>query len=270
MTASISFNTIATRPATFGRLSGLRSLLRKDATEWVRGRRAWIVLIVTTAFMTLSAANGWISAQIVAGLPAGVEAPTFTLSPTDNLLVAISSQIFVLAAILAVVSLIVAERQSGTLSWTASKPVSRSAIWLSKWLSASGILALTAGLLPLAATTAVVVVLYGAPPIELVAGGLLGIIGMVVFFAALGLAAGTVMPGQAAIAATGFGVFAVVPALTGLIPVSVAPFLPTSILSWSLEAAAGMDAGWMTPIAWAAWTSLLVAFAMRRMSRLEL
>lgn len=270
MTASISFNSIARDAADTGRLTGLRSLLRKDVTEWVRGRRAWIVAIVTTAFMALSAANGWIIAQVAPSLPPGGEPPTFSLSPTDNLLAAISSQIFVLAAILAVVSLIATERQAGTLAWTASKPISRTAIWLSKWLSASGMLILVAGLLPLAAATVVVVVLYGAPPFALVAGGLLGMAGTMAFFAALGLAAGTVMPGQAAVAATGFGVFALVPALSGLIPVPVGPFLPTSILSWSLELAAGMEPGLVTPFAWIGWTAILVAYATRRMDRLEL
>ena len=38
-----------------------------------------------------------------------------------------------------------------------------------------------------------------------------GMVAVVTFFAAVGLAAGTVMPGQAAITATGIGVFAMVP-----------------------------------------------------------
>ena len=28
------------------RLAGLGALLRKDATEWIRGRRAWVVFVV--------------------------------------------------------------------------------------------------------------------------------------------------------------------------------------------------------------------------------
>jgi ABC-type transport system involved in multi-copper enzyme maturation permease subunit len=236
----------------------------------LRGRRAWIVLGITTVFMVLSSANGWIAAQIAASLPPDVVPPEVNLSAVDNLVAAVATQIFVLAAIFAVVSLLVAERQAGTLAWTASKPVSRSAIWLSKWLSASAMLALTAGILPFAATSGLVVVLYGPPPVELVGAILFGIVASVVFFAALGLAAGTVMPGQAAIAATGFGVFAVVPALVGLLPLPLAPFLPTSILSWSLATASGVDAGWVTPVAWAVWTALLVAFGLQRMHRLEL
>jgi len=270
MTASISFETTLNRPTAYGRLTGLRSLVRKDAHEWLRGRRAWIVLAITTAFMVLSAANGWISSQIASMIPADVQAPTFTLSPADNLMAAVGGQIYVLAAIFAVVSLIVAERQSGTLAWTASKPVSRSAIWLSKMLSASGVLALSAVIVPFAVTTGLVVVLYGMPPVELVVAAGFGMTAIVVFFAALGLAAGTVMPGQAAIAATGFGFFALVPALAGLIPLPLTPFLPTSIVGWSVATASGVDAGWVTPIAWAIWTAVLVGFSIRQMNRMEL
>jgi ABC-2 type transport system permease protein len=270
MNATITLDSTAARPASYGRMPGLRPLIRKEVTEWIRGRRAVIVLTVTTAFMALTAANGWIGAQIAGAIPPDVEAPAFSLSPIENLLAALSTQIFVVAAIFAVVSLVIAERQSGTLAWIASKPVSRTAVWLSKWLSAGAILAVAAGLVPVAVTTAVVTVLYGPPPVELVLGGSLGIVATVIFFAALGLAAGTVMPGQAAVAATGFGVFALVPALAGLIPLPITPLLPTSIFSWAMATASGVDAGWATPVAWAAWTTTLAWFGSRRLGRLEL
>ena len=35
-------------PTAAGRFLGLRPLLRKDRTEWMRGRRAWIVAVVVT------------------------------------------------------------------------------------------------------------------------------------------------------------------------------------------------------------------------------
>jgi ABC-type transport system involved in multi-copper enzyme maturation permease subunit len=275
VTSQLSYDAGTSRTASYGPLVGLGALFRKDVREWLRGRRAWVLLVVTTAFMALSAANGWISAQIVAALPPGaetpgIEVPEYSLSPLDNLLTAIGTQIFVLATILAVVSLIVAERQTGTLAWTASKPVSRAAIWLSKWLSSSVMLAITAAIVPFAATLGVVVALYGAPPIELFVAGLLGAVALIMFFAALGLAAGTVMPGQAAIAAVGFGYFAVVPTLVGLVPLPLAPFLPTSILTWALGLAVGQDVGLISPIAWAVWTAGLAWFAINRMNRMEL
>ena len=271
MTASIINERPSDAPA-FGRFAGLGALVRKDATEWVRGRRAGVVFAVSAIFMVLTAANAWITARVSEALPPDVQPPEMpgSFAPLDNVLGAVSAQVFVLAAIFAVGSLIVGERDRGTLAWVASKPVSRGSIWISKWLSASGILAVSAVVAPVALTVLAASVLYGIPepgPVVVVTGGA---IAEVAFYAALGLAAGTVLPGQPAIVATGFAVFALAPVVVGLVPLPVGPFLPTSILAWSVGAATGADVGWVTPIAWAAGTGGIVALAVRRMGRLEL
>src|SRR3954451_23535035 len=155
--------------------AGLGALVRKDTTEWIRGRRAWVVAIVTSLFMVLTAANGWITAQIAATLPAGAEAPEVgSQVPLDNLLAAVGAQIWVMAAIFAVGSLIVVERQSGTLSWVASKPVSRPMIWISKWVTSTAMLAVSAVLVPMLITVATVAALYGAPSVPMVIGLVIG------------------------------------------------------------------------------------------------
>lgn len=272
MTAStITDARVAPTSSSFGRLAGLRALLRKDATEWVRGRRVWVVLAISSAFMVLSAANGWIIARIAESLPPDVAPPTpGSLVPLDNILAAVSAQVFVLATIFAVASLLVAERDSGTLAWVASKPVTRSSIWLSKWISASAILVVAAGLIPLALTVALVVVLYGVPPVGAVVGLAVGIAALVTFFAAVGLAAGTILPGQPAIAAAGFGVFALTPVLPAIVPFDVTPLLPTSILPWPAMALSGEAMPWITPVAWLVITTGLVLLALRRMARIQL
>lgn len=257
------------RPAI--RSAGLAALVRKDAREWVRGRRAWVVFVITTLFMVLAAANAWITARIIEVLPPDVQAPQApeSLAPFDNLVQAFGSQVFVLAAVFAVASLLVHERESGTLAWVASKPVSRDAIWLAKWFSASGVLAVAAVVAPLALTVAAVVAMYGAPSLTAVVVLAIGGIATVAFFAALGLAASTVVPGQPAVAAIGFGTMLLVPLIAGIVP-AAGPLLPTSMLSWSIAAAAGMDVGFVTPIAWAIATAALVAGAIVRMRRIEL
>ena len=271
MTASV----ITERPAAapdFGRFAGLRALVRKDATEWMRGRRTWIVFIIATLWTVLAAANAWIIMQARDLLPADVEPealPT-SLAAMDNLLMGFGSQVFVLAAVFAVASLLVRERESGTLAWVASKPVSRESIWVSKWLSSSVMLAVAAVVAPLVVTVAAVVAMYGAPDPVGVAIITLGGIAAVVFYAALGLAAGTVLPGQPAIVAVGLAAYALVPALLGLIPLPLAQFLPTSIVGWSVGAAMGADVPWVTPVAWAIGTAIVVAFGIRRMNRIEL
>jgi ABC-2 type transport system permease protein len=254
------------------RFAGLGALVRKDVTEWIRGRRAWIVFVISSLFMVLTAANAWINVRIIEALPADVDPPDMpaSLAPLDNLFAAVSTQIFVLAAIFAVASLIVRERESGTLAWVASKPVSRSSIWLSKWLTSSAILAVTAVLAPLAVTALAVAAMYGAPDAGVVLVIAAGAAALVAFYAALGLAAGTVMPGQPAIVATGFMVFALAPVIVSLIPLPIGPFLPTSIFAWAAGFVGGEPVGWVTPIAWLVGTAIVIGFSLRRMSRMEL
>jgi ABC-2 type transport system permease protein len=271
MTAQIVSGAVAAPRPADRPVAGFGALVRKDITEWTRGFRAWVVLAVTTAFMVLTAANGWITSQIIAALPQGAEAPApASLVPMDNLLAAVGAQVFVLAAIFAVGSLVVSERQSGTLAWVASKPVSRSAIWLAKWASSSAMLALSAVIVPLAVTVVLVVALYGAPPVGVVAGFAAGMIALVVFFAAVGLTAGTIVPGQPAVIGVGFVVFALLPVLGGILGDTVAALLPTSILPWFAGLATGMPVGWATPVAFAVATAAVAGIGLYRMNRMEL
>ena len=69
MTAIAAGATSAATQPMSGRFLGLRPLLRKDATEWMRGRRAWIVAVVTTLFMVLTAANGAITTYVRNNFP---------------------------------------------------------------------------------------------------------------------------------------------------------------------------------------------------------
>ena len=191
MTASTSVTRPdqALAPTSLGVLPGFGGLVRKELTEWRRGRRAWIVLIVATLFMTLTAVNSWLVA-ILAPTEGGEPLPEPILDPMANLVAAVSTQIFVVIAIFAVMSLIVSERESGTLAWTASKPVSRAAIWLAKWVSSTAMLGLLAGLAPLVATVVLVVVVYGGLPILPVLIMAVGIVMAIALFVAIGLAIG--------------------------------------------------------------------------------
>ena len=254
------------------RLAGLGALLSKDTTEWLRGRRAWVVLAVSVTFMALAAGNGWIVTQLTSMLPpeAGAEVGAGLAGALDNLLAAVGAQVFVLATILAVGSLLVSERQAGTLAWVASKAVSRRSIWLSKWISAFGMIAATAVVLPLATTVALVTVLYGAPDAALVAGLAVGMLSVVAFFAAVGILAGTVLTSQVGVVGAGFGVFVLMPILGGLLPPEIGAMLPVSMLTWAAGIASGMPASWTTPVAFAIVLAAIVAVGLWRMDRMEL
>ena len=272
MTASIvSSPARVAGQATSRPLTGVGPLFRKELGEWTHGKRIWVILTVSTLFMTLAAANGAITSWIVANTPeAAASAQPISLVPLANFMAGVSSQIFVLVAIFAAMSLLVAERERGTLSWVASKPVSRGAIWVSKWLAAVVVVSVTAGLVPLLATAGVVTVLYGAVPVDVLLLVTAGMVASILFIIAVVLAASTVVPGQPAVAAIGFAVFFLPQLIVGLLPGQVGAFLPTAILPWAIGLAAGADVGFVTPIAFSASVAALVAFATWRMGRIEL
>ena len=251
---------------------GFRPLLRKDLAEWAHGPRAWVVLIVTTLFMALSAANSWINAWVVANFPsdATVTHGPISMVPLDNVMAAVGSQIFIVAAVFASMSLLVAERDSGALAWLASKPVARGGIWASKAVAAAAMLWLVAAIIPLAIVTAIVTILYGAPAAGPIVVLVIGAGAAIAFYVAVVLTASTFVPSQPAVAAIGLAAMVLPTILAGLLPVHVEPYLPTTILSWAAGLAAGADVGLATPIAWLVSMAILVAIAIRRMEALEL
>ena len=267
MTASI-----ITPAASVGtpRLAGLGALVRKERLEWFRGRRAWVVAIVTTVLMVLTAANAWINMTLRGAFPseetAGLE--PLSMAPLDNIGMAVSAQLFVVVAILALASLVARERESGTLAWVASKPVARSSIFAAKWIAATAMLAVVAAIVPLGITAALAVPLYGIPDgPPLVAMGA-GMIALLVFYAAVALTLGTILPSTAAVAGVTFAVYAL-PLFVGFIP-AVMQFLPHSIIGWLIGVAGGADVGFVTPISWAVVTVAIAAIGIRRLDRLEL
>jgi ABC-2 type transport system permease protein len=260
--------------ATLGRtrLLGLGNLVRKDLAEWFHGKRPWLVLGITSSVFALTAANARITEWAAASFPADPgDGPAKVMSqlPLDNLLIALGTQFLVLAVIFATMSLLIAERDSGTLAWTISKPVSRTSVLVSKWLTSTLILWVAAVVIPLGLTTAVVTVLYGAPDLAAVAALGVLLIAVPAFFVAVSLAAATFVPSQAAVGAIGLAVLAVPPIVGGIIP-AVAPFFPTSIFDWAVAVSMGGQASIATPIAWLVGMVALLVIARRRLNGMDL
>ena len=256
--------TVATPAA--GRLPGFGGLFRKELTEWRRARRSWMVFGVSALFMTLGSLNAWLISILPADITEEAEPPI--LDPLVNLIGPISTHIFVIAAIFAIMALIAAERESGTLAWTASKPVSRSAIWLAKFASASGVLWIIAGVVPLVATVAVVVVLYGSVPVSTVVAVAIGMGMVIALYVAVALTASTLVTSQAAVAGITLAVVALAPMIAAFLPDPT--LMPTSILDWSVKVGVGEPFSIISPIGWALTVGALVAFSLRRMERMEL
>jgi ABC-type transport system involved in multi-copper enzyme maturation permease subunit len=268
MTASISTSRpgagVATRASGF--LPGLGALVGKELTEWRRARRSWVVFVVSALFMTLGSLNAWLIRLLPADMTEGEPLPT--LDPLVNLIGPITTHVFVIVAIFAMMALIAAERESGTLAWTASKPVSRSAIWMAKFASASGVLWVIAGVLPLVATVAVVAVFYGAVPVTTVVALAIGMAMIIVLYVAVELTASTVVTSQAAVAGITLVVISVAPMLAQLLPDPT--LMPTSILDWSVRLGVGEPVSILPVIGWAVTVMALAASSLRRMERLEL
>jgi ABC-type transport system involved in multi-copper enzyme maturation permease subunit len=256
-----------------GPLAGLRPLFRKDIADWRAGKGPWIIFIVTTLFMALTAANSYISAWIIRTLPAeqtggGANAHLSTV-PLDNIMSAVGSQIFIFVAIFAAMGLLVAERERGTLGWVASKPVARSSIWASKFASGTAVIWLTGAILPMIVTVGVVVALYGAPSIAAVSLITLGMGATIAFYVVVALTASTFVNSQPGVAGVTFAVF-VLPVLLPAIVPGLAQYLPTSILNWFVGLAQGASVGFITPVAWLISLVALGFISARRMGQLEL
>jgi ABC-type transport system involved in multi-copper enzyme maturation permease subunit len=270
MTASISVPARAAGRIPADRLAGFGPLFRKELREWAHSKRIWVILATTTAFMALTAANGAITSWVVTNVPGG-EVPDgpISLDPMVNFFAAISTQFFVIVAIFAAMSLLIGERDRGTLSWVASKPVSRASIWVSKWAAASIVVTLVAGIIPMVATFGLATVLYGPVGIDALLFAAIGATAAITFMVAVVLAASVVVANQAAVAAIGFVVFFLPQLLASLLPVDISAVLPSSILNWAISPVIGAEMGIVTPIAWAVSVIALVGFATWRMDRLE-
>ena len=255
-----------------GRLLGLRNLVRKDVLDWGHGKRTWIVAAATTTVIILGAANAAINQWVIASFPAEAgDGPAKILSvvPIDNLLAGIGTQISVLAVIFATMSLLIAERDSGTLAWTISKPVSRTSVLVSKWLTATLVLWVAAFVVPLAITSGLVTVLYGAPDMTVVVAVALTTVMVPAIFVGITLVASTFVSNQAAVGAIGLFFF-ILPSIAGGLVPAVTPFFPTSIFGWAIEVSTGGPISFVTPAAWAIGMTVLFVLERRRLAGMDL
>jgi ABC-type transport system involved in multi-copper enzyme maturation permease subunit len=255
-----------------GRLLGLRNLVRKDGLEWGHGKRTWIVAIATTAVLILGAANAAINQWVLSSFPAEAgdrPAEVFSVLPIDNLLAGIGTQFSVLAVIFATMSLLIAERDSGTLAWTISKPVSRTSVLVSKWLTATVVLWVAAFVIPIAITAGLVTILYGAPDAPVVIALVLSVVTVPAMFVGITLVASTFVSNQAAVGAIGLLLF-ILPSIVGGIVPAATPFFPTSIFGWVVEVSTGGPISLVTPAAWAIGMAVLFVLGRRRLADMDL
>lgn len=225
-------------------LQGFVPFFRKELSEWLRGGGALVTAIVLSALGILGTLGTRID-ELTGGTPTAAQ-----VNATYNVIGAKFDQWIVFATVFASMGLILSERGSGTLAWTLSKPISRSALLFAKWLVATGALAVFGLLLPLAISAGVAAWAYGGAPdvgsLLVMAAWLAAAAGFIV---ALNLALATRIGSQAGVGAIAFAV-AVIPYIAGALMPSLAEVWPTSVATMGTMVAAGDALNLRTVAGW--------------------
>jgi ABC-2 type transport system permease protein len=232
---------------------GFRAFVIKELRDWWRRRAA----LTTAVAVSVLGAIGTLATRIDewgGGVPT-----TAQLDPTANVLGAQFYQWVVLAAIFGSLGLLTTERATGTLAWTLSKPISRSAVLIAKWVAGVVVLAMAAVAIPLGVSVAIATAAYGGvPDIATITTFGLCLVAVAAFIVALDLALATRLDSQAGIAAIAFAVFAAPYLIVSIAP-SLAAWWPTAI-GWLADAfASGSAIELATLLGWAG--SMVVAGA---------
>jgi ABC-type transport system involved in multi-copper enzyme maturation permease subunit len=223
---------------------GFGTAFRKEVAEWVRGRRALIVGGVSIAFAALATIIPFIVPKDSPG------AAALSMDPTFNVLAAWNGLTFQIVALLATMSLISTERDRGTLGWNLTNPVSRTSILAAKWAAAMVVYGSLGVFLPIAISSAIGTVVYGAVP-ELGTVGLFALLYLTVpaFYIGLMVALGTGLKATAGIAGIGFLIMFLPSGFGALLPI-INEVSPTSIGAWAMATATGAAASVLTIGGW--------------------
>jgi ABC-2 type transport system permease protein len=246
---------------------GFANLLRNENRQWW-GTRKWLVhlllwLVVLNGFILLV---GWAERQ-----------EAITSVPVYETLIQVFFGVGALATGIGVITTaqgaIVREKQLGTAAWILSKPVSRSAFVLAKFVAyAIGFLGL-AIVLPSAIFYGQELWLGGRAPelAPFLAGvGLLAL--HTLFYLALTLLLGTLYSTRGPISGIAMGVL-----FAGFLPPNLVPQAAMLALPWTLRnSAVGLALGRELPTVWpipvvatALWTAIFVGVALWRFGREE-
>jgi ABC-2 type transport system permease protein len=246
---------------------GFANLLRKELRQWW-GTRKWVVHLL----LWLVVLNGLI---LLVGLTDGQE--TNNPVPLYDTLIQVFFSVGALATGIGVVTTaqgaIVREKQLGTAAWILSKPVSRSAFVLAKFVAYAISFLSLAIVLPSAIFYGESLLLPGrAPEAALLLAGV-GLLALhTLFYLALTLLLGTFYNTRGPIGGIAMGVL-----FAGFLPPNLVPPAAMLALPWTLgKSAVGLVLGselppiWPIPVvATALWIAVFVGVALWRFGREE-
>jgi len=267
---AIGARTTERMQAPSGALLGFGTFFRKELQWWWSGRAAIVVFAIATLLGGFSVLGDRLALTIATAQGQPIPAGAITLDPTLNVLHAQWDQWLVFITIFVSMGLLTTERDSGTLAWSLSKPLSRTSLLLAKWGAALVMLGIFAIALPMLVGTALAPLAYGGlPELGRVATLALLMLSVPAFFLALTLALGTWIRSQAGIAGTAFAV-AAVPLVVGMFLPTLAQMWPSSIGGWSTALAGGSAVTPGPPLAWIAAMVFLAVVAGGNFARADL
>ena len=234
------------RPSRGRLFLGFGTVFRKEVTEWLRGRRAIVVAIVSM----LSVAFTTLVPFVVRATGQASSGPPLTMDPTANVLYGWGGQTIQIVALIATMGLLSVERDRGTLAWNLANPVSRASVLFAKFGAAFLAIGILSVLLPIALSVVIATVAYGGIP-DLQTVGTFAVLYLTVpaFWIALTIALGTFIKSAGGIAGIGFAVMLLPTLVAGFVPF-VNEISPTSIGIWAIAAATGAPASGLTLVGW--------------------
>jgi hypothetical protein len=244
--------------------SGLRNYLGKDFVEWIRTRRAFWTAVAAQILLLL----GVLAMRIAHTVQP--DAPGLDLTANFNMYNAGWETVVPLCAAFATMGFLCGERESRTLSWSLSMPLSRGAILASKLASAIVVLAVVTVVLPLVTTLLAIRLAYGELPdaYSIWAPVLTGIaIGL--FLLVLNLATNAFVRSQRTVVAIAIFVALVIPGLIENIWSAAGPWWPISIEDWIKGLAGNQPVNWITPVVYAITAVVLLLAAQVKFSQEE-
>ncbi len=248
-------------------LKGFGNYFHKDMVEWFRTKRALTTMIVASGLLGLGVFGERMRVMFDLSLdmmPANPD-PDFNVAATNWGL-----YLFLFAAF-ATMGLLITERERGTLAWSLSMPLDRSAVLVSKLVSACVAFGIAGAVIPTLVVAIVARLSYGSwPSLGPLIWLPLGAYAAAVFVIVLNLTLSTFVRSQAVVIGTTICLALFVPGLmTSLFP-DLAGLLPTSIQSAVVAVGSGKAVDPATPIAWAAGIVALMTLATLRLRSMEL
>lgn len=254
-------------PTTHFPLEGLRNYLRKETLEWFRTKRAVTTMIVASGLLGFNAFGERM--RVMFGL--GLDVIPANLDPDFNVMAADWGLFVFLFAAFATMGLLAVERERGTLAWSVSMPLDRTAVLVSKLASACAVFAVVAVIVPDLVVAIVARLSYGSwPSLGSLTWMPLGAYAVAVFVIVVNLTLSTFVRSQPVVIGTTICFALLVPGLVSTLAPDLARLLPSSIEAAVLAFGSGKAVDPATPIAWAASIVVLMTIASIRLRKMEL